>query len=857
MTQALTPLQKAFLALQDAEARIAELEGKRAAPIAVIGMACRAPGAVVDPASFWKLLSEERDAISTIPQDRWDHEAFYAPDPDTPGSIATRFGGFIKDVQQFDPEFFGIAPREAEGMDPQQRLVLEVCWEALEHAGRAPNGLEGTPTGIFIGAPASDYAYLQLKSGDPDLLDAHFASGIAHSVLSGRVSYLLGLQGPSLTIDTACSSSLVAVHTACQSLRAGDCKLALAGGVNLILGPDIFIALSRARMLAPDGRCRTFDAAANGFSRGEGCAIIALKRLEDAEADNDRVLAVIRGCATNQDGASSGLTVPNGPAQEAVIRAALAQAGLSPAQVAYVEAHGTGTELGDPLEARALGAVFAQDRTAPLLVGSVKTNIGHLEGAAGAIGLIKTILSLQHGIIPAHLHFRTPSPHIAWDELRLRVAAQAMAFPEIGGRRIAGVSSFGFSGANVHVIVEAARFEPEPQPMPQRAWALPISAPDAERLAALAGDCTEALTQDVRLADVARTLATGRAHFRHRAVIQASTTDEARRGFEALASGEEARGLARAQLDLRDPPRIAFLFTGQGAQYAGMGKGLYAAAPAFREAFDRCEALLSPLLGRSIKEVMFNPEHTALLDQTGFAQPALFALEYALAEFWRSLGVTPVAVLGHSVGEYVAACVAGALSVDSAAKLIAARGRLMQSLPPGGAMAAVFAPEERVAAAIAPFARDVSIAAINGPAQAVISGAEPALEKACAALANAGVKSHRLNVSHAFHSPLMDPILDAFEAEVRTTAFAVPKIRLISNLTGKAIGASDIAQPIYWRKHLRAPVRFADGVAELKAMKVDLCSRDRPSSDPNCIRGGGLRRRRRTKTGSKLAQGWR
>ena len=571
MNQALTPLQKAFLALQDAEARIAELEGKRAAPIAVIGMACRAPGGVVDPASFWKLLLEGRDAISAVPQGRWDHEAFYDPDPDTPGCIATRFGGFINDVDQFDPEFFGIAPREAEGMDPQQRLVVEACWEALEHAGRAPNQLEGTPTGVFIGAAASDYAYLQLKSDDPDLLDAHFASGIAHSVLSGRISYLLGLQGPSLTIDTACSSSLVAVHMACQSLRAGDCKLALAGGVNLILSPDIFIALSRARMLAPDGRCKTFDAGANGFARGEGCAIIALKPLEDAEADNDRVLAVIRGCAANQDGPSSGLTVPNGPAQEAVICAALAQAELSPTQIAYVEAHGTGTELGDPLEARALGAVFARDRSAPLIVGSVKTNIGHLEGAAGAISLIKTILSLQHGIIPAHLHFRTPSPHITWDDVRLRVPAQAMAFPEIGGRRIAGVSSFGFSGTNVHVIVEAPP-EPKPQQTP-RVWVLPVSAPDAERLASLAGDYAKALTQDIRLPDVARTLTTGRAHLRHRAVIRASTIDEARSGFEALARGGDAPELTRAELDLQDPPASRSCSPGRASNIRAWAKG--------------------------------------------------------------------------------------------------------------------------------------------------------------------------------------------------------------------------------------------------------------------------------------------
>jgi len=630
MTTSLNPLQKAFMALQDAEARITELEVARRAPIAVVGLGCRAPGGIVDADSFWRLLKEERDATGPVPADRWDHEALYDPDPEAPGRVVTRNGGFLDCIDAFDPEFFGITPREAAGMDPQQRLVLEVCWEALESAGQAPTRLSGTSTGVFIGAAASDYAYLQLQTGDPNLLDAHFASGMAHSVLSGRVAYLLGLQGPALTIDTACSSSLVAIHTACQALRAGDCRLALAGGVNLILAPDIFIALSRARMLAPDGRCKTFDAAADGFARGEGCAIVALKLLADAVADRDRVLAVIRGAAINQDGPSSGLTAPNGTAQEAVIRAALAQADLAPGAVGYVEAHGTGTELGDPLEARALGAVFAKGRSRPLLIGSVKTNLGHLEGAAGAIGLVKTIVSLRQGVVPAHLHLNKPSKHIAWDDLNLTVSPKAVAFPEIDGRRIAGVSSFGFSGTNAHVIVEAPPEAPA-RAAPARAWALPLSAPDAGRLADLAAAVAAAITPGTRPADIARTLATGRAHLVERAVVRADSPAAAKAGFGAVAKGLEAPGVVRARVEVRDPPRTAFLFAGQGAQYSGMGSALYAAAPAFRAAFDECDTLFEPLLNRSIKTIIFEPREAEALDQTGNAQPALFAFGYALA----------------------------------------------------------------------------------------------------------------------------------------------------------------------------------------------------------------------------------
>jgi acyl transferase domain-containing protein/acyl carrier protein len=822
MTMSLTPLQKAFLALQDAEARIAELEAARSAPIAVIGLGCRAPGGVVDGASFWRLLEEGRDATGPVPADRWDHEALYDPDPETPGRISTRNGGFLGRIDAFDPEFFGITPREAAGMDPQQRMVLEVCWEALENAGQSPRGLEGSATGVFVGAAAADYAYLQLQAGDPNLLDAHFASGMAHSVLSGRVAYLLGLQGPALTIDTACSSSLVAVHTACQSLRAGDCRLALAGGVNLILSPDIFIALSRARMLAPDGRCKTFDAAADGFARGEGCAMVALKRLSDAVADGDRVLAVIRGTALNQDGPSSGLTAPNGTAQEAVIRAALDQASLTPDAVGYIEAHGTGTELGDPLEARALGAVFAAGRSQPLLIGSVKTNVGHLEGAAGVIGLVKTILSLRHGVVPAHLHLTRPSAHIAWEDLNLTVSPKAVAFPEINGRRIAGVSSFGFSGTNAHVIVEAPAAAPA-RPTPARAWALPLSAPDAGRLSELARALSHAILPETRLADVARTLATGRAHLKERAVVRADSTAAAKAGFELVSRGAEAPGIFRARLETRDPPRAAFLFTGQGSQYTGMGAALYAAAPAYRSALDECDALLEPLLARSIKSIIFDPANAEALDQTGYAQPALFAFEYALAAFWQHLGVHPVAAMGHSVGEYVAACVSGAMTLQDAITLIAARARLMQSLPVGGAMAAVFAPEPRVTELLGRLDGALSLAAVNGPAQVVVSGGAAAVRRLCAEAEATGIRTRILPVSHAFHSSLMDPILGAFEQEAGKVSVRAPSMQLISNLTGRVAKVEEISMPGYWRRHLRSPVRFAEGLATLAQARIDIC----------------------------------
>jgi acyl transferase domain-containing protein/NADPH:quinone reductase-like Zn-dependent oxidoreductase len=823
----MTPLKRAFLALEDAQARLQAAESASREPLAVIGVGCRVPGDVDGPDALWALMRDGQDAIGPIPADRWDADALYDPDPEKPGRIATRAGGFLRRVDLFDPGFFAIAPREAQGMDPQQRLLLEVAWEALEHAGQAPDRLEHSATGVYVGLCSSDYTYLQLGAGDPSLLDAHFTSGIAHSVASGRISYLLGLQGPSLTIDTACSSSLVAIHQACQALRNRECRMALAGGVNLILSPDLFIALSHARFLAPDGRCKTFDAAADGFSRGEGCGMVVLKRLSDAQADGDRILAVIRSSAVNQDGPSSGLTAPNGPAQEAVIREAISRAGITPAQVGYVEAHGTGTQLGDPLEVQALGAVFGdRGQAPPLWLGSVKTNLGHLEAAAGVTGLIKVVLALRNRQLPAHLHFRNPSPHIPWADLPLRVPTRLTPWEPIDGRRIGGVSSFGFSGTNAHVILEEAPLAPPAAaPAPGRGASLvTLSARDERALAELAARHAAALAGQpgADLADVAFTANAGRAQLAQRAAVLAHSTAGLRDSLLALAEGRPGEGTRTSRLARRDPPRIAFLFTGQGAQYAGMARGLYAAAPVFREVLDRCAEALGPHLPRPLLDVIFAPpDQAGAIDETAFTQPALFSVEVALAELWRSWGVVPSVVMGHSIGEYAAAHLAGVLSLDDALRLVAVRGRLMQSLPSGGAMAAIFAPEERVLAALAPHRAWVALAAVNGPAQAVISGRAAEVESIGRELGAQGVRVQPLPVSHAFHSPLVDPILDAFEREAAAVRFASPRLRLISNLTGRLADPAQVTQARYWRRHVREAVAFGSGLRALGELRPD------------------------------------
>lgn len=826
---ALSPLQRAFMALEETRGRLRVAESAMREPIAIIGVGCRIPGNANDAGSFWRLLHDGVDATGSLPSDRWDVDALYHADTEHPGTIATRRGGFLTSVDGFDAPFFGITRREAQGMDPQQRLLLEVVWEALEQAGQAPDRLKRSSTGVYIGCAGSDYAYMQLGTGDRELLDPHFASGIGHSVVSGRVSYLLGLQGPSLTIDTACSSSLVAVHQAAQALRAGECRMAVAGGVNLILSPDIYIALSRSRMLSPDGRCRTFDAAADGFARSEGCGIVILKRLQDAQQDGDRILAVIRGSAVNQDGASSGLTAPNGPQQEAVIRDALQRAGIAPRLVSYIEAHGTGTQLGDPLEMQALGAVFGADRDpeAPLFVGSVKTNVGHLEAAAGVTGLIKLVLSLQHRQIPAHLHFRTPSPHIPWAELPVRIPTTRIEWPAIDGRRIAGVSSFGFSGTNAHVVVEAAPEVDEPVSS-TAAGKLPFvfSATTAEALRAMAATFATALATrpEREFADVCYTASVSRATHPHRAVVLATSITQLRETLAAFGRGESPEALRLAKVHGRDPARLAFLFTGQGAQYAGMTQQLLRHEPVFRDAIDRCAAVLDALLPVPLRALLDPADDAgARLDETRYTQPALFAVEYAMTALWASWGIRPDAVLGHSVGEYVAACVAGVLSLDDALRLIAERGRLMQALPSGGAMMAIFAPESDVRPALTGHETLVSVAAVNAPTQTVISGEANAVAQIGASFAQRGVRTQSLAVSHAFHSPLMEPMLDAFERAATGVSMHAPRLRLISNLTGRTADAAVVTTARYWRDHVRSAVRFEDGMRTLGTLRPDVC----------------------------------
>ncbi len=826
MSENLSPLKQAFLAIEELQAKLeaAEQSNKAAStPIAVIGLGCRLPGGANDPETFWNNLKNGVDGICDVPADRWDSEAFYDADPDAPGKSYVRQSGFIDGVDQFDPQFFGIAPREAHSMDPQQRIVLEVAWEALEHAGINPGGLGGSRTGVFLGIASADYANLFIKTNDPTALDTYYSSGIAHSIASGRISYVLGLQGPSVSVDTACSSSLVATHLAVQSLRTGDSDLALAGGVNLILLPDNQISFSRLRMLSADGRCHTFDAKADGFGDGEGCGVVVLKRLPDALRDGDRVLAVIRGSAANQDGASSGLTAPNGPSQEAVIRAALANGGIQPAEVGYIEAHGTGTSLGDPIEVRALGAVLSQGRPAgrPFYLGSVKTNVGHLEAGAGITALIKTVLALQHGEIPPHLNFSTPNPLIAWDEIPTVVNTELAPWPEGYERRIAGVSAFGFSGTNVHLVLEAAPQLEDPQPAAQERpqHLLTLSARNDAALRDMATRYRQFLREQpvVPLADFAHTANVGRAKLAARLAVVARDSEQAAQRLDDFLAGEDTPSLIHGVHEGGDPPKIAFLFTGQGAQYVGMGRQLYETQPVFRAALDRCDAILRAHLGESLLAILYPPdgdEAAGKIDQTAITQPALFAIEWALAQVWMSWGVTPAAVMGHSLGEYVAAVLAGVFSLEDGLKLIAARGRLMGALPEGGAMAAVFAPAEAVQQAIAGQPR-VSIAAVNGLDSTVVSGDREAVQAVQDAFAQQGIKFKPLNVSHAFHSPRMDPMLDEFERIAAEITYASPKIRFISDVSGEFARGAQIANPRYWRDHVRQPVQFLGSIQTL------------------------------------------
>jgi len=789
-------LRRALGAVRDMREKLQAVEARAHEPIAIIGLACRLPGGL-DLAAFWRTLVEGRDAIREIPPERWDIEAFYDPDPDAPGKMNTRWGGLIDAADCFDPTFFGISPREALSIDPQQRLLLEVAWHALEQAGIAPDRLTGSLTGVYVGLSTHDYAEILGDRASADWIDAHASLGNSAAVAAGRLAYTLGLQGPAMVVDTACSSSLVAVHLACQALRTGEIGLALAGGVNLTLRPELTIGFSKARMMAADGRCKTFDAAADGYVRGEGCGVVVLKRLSDALATGDRIEALIRGSAINQDGRSNGLTAPNGPAQVAVIRAALANAGVEPAQVSCIEAHGTGTALGDPIEARALTTVFGGERvTTPPAVGSVKTQIGHLEAAAGIAGLIKITLALRHATYLPHLHFHTLNPHIAADGFPFHIPTVATPWTPVAGRRIGGVSSFGFSGTNAHVVLEEAPGNRETGSR-EAGRLLCLSARDPEALDELRRQTDAALAApDVDLAGLAATLSAGRAHHACRIAVVAGNAEDAR---AALASAQPVRS---TQL-----PVIAFLFTGQGCQYPGMARGLMA-EPRFREIIERCETALAGRLERSLTDLLLAED--APLDRTELLQPALFALEYGIAELWRSWGMEPVAVLGHSVGEVAAACFAGAMSLEEGLVFIAERGRLMGTTAGLGGMVAAFAAPETVAAAIT--GSGAVIAAHNGPANTVVSGDKAALPRALAMLDQASIAYRRLEVATAFHSPVLDPCLDALEQAAAAVAWRSARLPVASNLTGDLIHHFDAG---YWRRQARQPVAFTEGMQAL------------------------------------------
>ncbi|MFC4469416.1 SDR family NAD(P)-dependent oxidoreductase [Streptomyces xiangluensis] len=753
-------------------------------PVVIVGMACRYPGGVESPEDLWRLVAEGVDAVSGFPEDRgWDLERLYHPDPDHSGTSSTRAGGFLADVAGFDPEFFGMSPREALATDAQQRLLLESVWEAIERAGIDPTSLRGSRTGVFAGVMYNDYR--ELLPGEEH--EAFRGNGSAPSIASGRVAYALGLEGPTVTIDTACSSSLVALHLAAQALRGGECSLALAGGVTVMSTPTTFVEFSRQGGLAPDGRCKAFADAADGVGWGEGVGVLLLERQSDAVRNGHRILAVVRGSAVNQDGASNGLTAPNGPSQQRVIRQALAASGLTAWDVDVVEAHGTGTSLGDPIEAQALLATYGQDRERPLLLGSVKSNLGHTQAAAGVAGVIKSVLAMRHGTVPRTLHVDAPSSHVDWSAGAVELVREPVPWPDEDRPRRAAVSSFGLSGTNAHVILEAG---PEQEPL----------AEGTERLVPLVVTARSEEALDARIRQlqpyepsvhVGFTAATGRASFDHRAVLLPSA--------DGMAEG--ARGVAA------EGP-LAFLVSGQGAQRLGMGRELHARFPVFAESLDAALAELDPRL----RDVMWGEDEEAL-NRTEFTQPALFAVEVALFRLVESLGVRPDFVAGHSVGEIAAAHVTGVLSLADACALVSARARLMQALPEGGLMLAVEATEDEVTPLLT---HEVSIAAVNGPSSIVLSGTEEAVLAVAAALPS-DRRTTRLHVSHAFHSPLMDPMLDEFRAAISPLRFAEARIPLVSNLTGD-LAVADTAD--YWVRHVRGTVRFADGVRTLAAQGV-------------------------------------
>jgi acyl transferase domain-containing protein len=823
-------LQKALVELKKMRSQLNTREQIETEPIALIGMGCRFPGAG-NPESFWQLLHNGVDAISEVPASRWNIDTFYDPNPATLGKMNTRWGGFLEQVDEFDPQFFGISPREAESIDPQQRLLLETSWEALENAGIAPHKLRGSNAGVFVGISSNDYSRLQFSSQKS--ADAYFGTGNALCIAANRLSYSMDFRGPSLAVDTACSSSLVAVHQACQSLRRNECQLALAGGVNLILSPDLTISFSQARMLSSDGRCKTFDASADGYVRGEGGGIVVLKKVSDALRDEDNILAVIKGSAINQDGHSNGLTAPNGRSQQAVIREALKFAKVQPNQINYVEAHGTGTSLGDPIEVNSLKELLMEGRKAvhPCWIGSVKTNIGHLEAASGIASLIKVVLSLQHEEIPPHLHFQRLNHHISLDGTPLLIPTKSQQWSRGQVKRLAGVSSFGFGGTNAHIVLQENSLETIKtneqvgENKVDRPWhLLTLSAQNKFSLADLVKLFKAYLQShpEASLADICFTANTGRDHFKHRLAIAAESTVQLQSRLAVIADNNNIETLP-GLIDSKKLDRVAFLFTGQGSQYVNMGRQLYQTQPFFRQTIDQCAEILRPYLDKSLIEVLYpqaaevqnSSLASHLLDETKYTQPAIFALGYALSKLWLSWGIKPNVVIGHSLGEYIAATIAGVFSLEDGLKLVAARANLMQKLPSNGEMVVIFASSTEVSTIIQSQAPEVTIAAINGPKNTVISGTKEGIQKTIVALKKEGVKTQKLKVSHAFHSPLMQPMISSFKQTASQISFSLPQIDLISNVTGQLV-TTEIATPEYWCRHILEPVKFTTSMETLQ-----------------------------------------
>ena len=799
-------------------------------PIAIIGIGCRFPGGANSPEAFWNLLRDGINAITEVPENRWNLDNFYDPEVAKPGKIRTRWGGFVDKIDEFDAEFFGISPREASCMDPQQRLLLEVAWEALEDGGQMPENLAGSKTGVFIGISGSDYYHIQLSVSNRDSINAYTNLGGVHCVTANRISYILNLKGPSLAVDTACSSALVAVHLACQSIWNGESALAIAGGVNVMLRPESTIGFSLASMLSPDGRCKTFDERANGYVRAEGVGVVLLKPLSQAQADKDPIYAVIRGSSVNQDGHSNGITVPNGQAQEAAVREACKLAGISPQQIQYVEAHGTGTPVGDPIEANALGNAIGKNRSAGdyCTVGSVKSNIGHLESASGIAGLIKLALALKHRQIPPSLHFETPNPKIPFDDLRLRVPTVLEPWPNGNGPRIAGINSFGFGGTNAHVVVAEAPknaesgINPNSQIPSLKSFLLPLSARSEEALKALAAAYKDFLiTEDSSLSDICYTASLRRGNHDYRLAVAGNSKEELTENLSAFLAGETRTGMASGRSFPNSEPKLAFVFSGMGQQWWAMGRTLLSEEPVFRETIQRCDELLRQYADWSLLEELSASEENSRINSTQIAQCAIFSVQVALAALWRSWGIIPEAIVGHSVGEVAAVHVAGILSLEDALRVIFHRSRVQAKTSGQGKMLAVGMSLESAQQILIGYEDRVSVGAVNSPNSVTLSGDGSALEEIAQSLEPKQIFCRFLQVEVPYHSPLMEPLKAELAECLQGINPQAANISLFSTVTGQQVEGSEI-DGVYWGHNMRNPVLFVTAVEGLMRAGYDL-----------------------------------